>query len=417
MSSVPNHSKADDVAISGRLLAPLWITVGLVTMTVALGAHESPWLLALGGAAVLVGGVLGRVDWSRIPRGFPRFIPFVATIVIIMEGLVAPHQLLLVALAAVAVSLWAGLSLDLGDVVVANLLNLLTLSLTASVAAGPLPWPLFVVSVFPICVTVGGCTFWLRARMDEVAASAAQAYLESAGVTLAAREADERSARERASTSAERLAERERRAALVRDRATELASAADAVSTEATTTAAAVSELSQAIHGLSRTAQETDRISAGVAETARDAADLMSQLSTSSQGVVAASRVIAEIAAQTNLLALNATIEAARAGSVGAGFAVVAGEVKQLARQSGENAASINTTIVQVELEMAAAVAHVTRIATEISALQAQNATLAGAIEEQSVVVAQISHSVGDTASQASRIADGVKTLETIARA
>ena len=45
-------------------------------------------------------------------------------------------------------------------------------------------------------------------------------------------------------------------------------------------------------------------------------------------------RMIAQIAAQTNLLALNATIEAARAGSAGAGFRVVAGEVKMLSHQT-----------------------------------------------------------------------------------
>ena len=138
--------------------------------------------------------------------------------------------------------------------------------------------------------------------------------------------------------------------------------------------------------------------------------DSIGKLSASMQEITRASeetqkivKTIDEISFQTNLLALNAAVEAARAGEAGAGFAVVAEEVRNLAKRAAESARNtaglIDGTIQKVkEGSGLMSVTHesftkVAGSATQVAELLAEIAT---ASREQSQGIDQVNKAVGD---------------------
>jgi len=100
-------------------------------------------------------------------------------------------------------------------------------------------------------------------------------------------------------------------------------------------------------------------------ETMNKLAVSMTDISATSEKISQIIKLINEIAFQTNLLALNAAIEAARAGEAGAGFAVVAGEVRSLAGKTSGAANNISSLIEEsiVKVENGTELVHLTELA------------------------------------------------------
>jgi len=175
--------------------------------------------------------------------------------------------------------------------------------------------------------------------------------------------------------------------------------------------AAATEEMSVSAREISHNTEMARDISAEAERAVDDATSRMQQLAESGAQIGDVVRLITSIAEQTNLLALNATIEAARAGEAGKGFAVVASEVKDLARATAEATGRIHARIEAIQHDTSAAQEAIGRTREIMTRVAQFQVSVAQAVEQQSAAANEMASNVTEAAERGRHIATTIRAL------
>ncbi|MEQ8788377.1 MAG: methyl-accepting chemotaxis protein [Pirellulaceae bacterium] len=186
------------------------------------------------------------------------------------------------------------------------------------------------------------------------------------------------------------------------------ASDTERVSQNAIHVAQSVEEIRCAISKVATNAEHAASVARRASELSSEGTATIEALGTAAREISEVVNVIRDVADQTKLLSLNATVEAAHAGDAGHGFAVVAGEVKQLASQTDEATDDIGRRVEAIQAAVQKTTDVIDGIAKIVGELSETSNCIATAMEQQTATCQTISQHVSTSADASERLSRGV---------
>jgi methyl-accepting chemotaxis protein len=191
------------------------------------------------------------------------------------------------------------------------------------------------------------------------------------------------------------------------------------VAASAQEVAAAAGQARTAANAGTKSGERASEATEELQRTGEDLVDRVNALESYIERTVDVVDVIADIAGQTNLLALNANIEAARAGESGAGFEVVANEVKSLAEATRTHTEEIGAQMAQIREQTSETVSAVEssndqihEAGAEIADALAAISEIVGAVDEAAGGIDEVARANDEQAATVEEVTVLVETVE-----
>ncbi len=173
-----------------------------------------------------------------------------------------------------------------------------------------------------------------------------------------------------------------------------VAAATEQASTNIALVSTAAEGISETLENIVDSTEKTKRITAKAVDQAEVSSKQIDALGEAARRIDRVTETISEISDQTSLLALNATIEAARAGEAGKGFAIVANEIKELAKQTAEATFEIQKQIEDIQNTTSNSVDEISRVSNTIKEINTIVVEVGEAVSEQNMTTREIAANI-----------------------